>query len=249
MQWVSFVKLRHPNDNEATMEDILSTLRNNYHEDAALTDVLVAGSKISNTKEFALDLLEIQLDEWLKTGKTVEEVFTYLKLEELGDKLFQNPRFILWLKIFGMRSLPNEYKAYRSAEKTYRKRMDEAKKAAKATQTADKAKKPDLQKVGKLAVEKAIEAKVAVDGALVTMINAYQPHFERLFPILRKQISNDERLIKILDNGSKAKNEYAKEHAKKMLQMFVNTLLENFSKVFTLFPSLTRQIFWTMISS
>ena len=29
--------------------------------------------------------------------------------------------------------------------------------------------------------------------------------------------------MKILDNGLKAKNEYAKEHAKKMLQMFENT--------------------------
>ena len=114
-QWVSFVELGHPNDNKAANEDILSTLTNNYREDAKLADVLVAGIEITNTERLAVKLLLIQLEKWLETGKTKEEVFTYLKLEELGEGLFGSPRFLLWVHFFGAYSLPNEYTAYRSA--------------------------------------------------------------------------------------------------------------------------------------
>ena len=217
LQWVTFVEEKYSNP-EAAAEKMLKTLANHYREDAALADVLVAGTEIANTKELAFNLLVIQVDKWKESGKSVEQVFTYLKLEELGDGLFESPRFDLWLQFFGARSLPKEYEVFVSATKAATKLFDEANKAAMATQTANEADKPALQKAEELAVKKADKANEAMDEANSAFYKAYQPYMKPLLSILQEQYKNKDNVLKnALTKGFRVENKNLRDIARKLL--------------------------------
>ena len=91
------------------------------------------------------------------------------------------------------------------------------------TQAADELDKPALQDIEELATKKADEAKLAVNGALVAWNEAYAQLSEPLFFNLRAQINNDELFVNSIFKGLTVNNEIAKEHAKKLLQMLLNT--------------------------
>ena len=116
--WVTLVEQSHSKDYEATAKVVLSTLAKHYGEDAALADVLVAGTEILNMKTFASNLVAIQLEKWLYAGKSVDQVFTLLKLENVGKELFKNPRLILWLHFVGARYDVGRNEAYKLARKS-----------------------------------------------------------------------------------------------------------------------------------
>ena len=144
----SFEK-KYPNDLEAAYEAMLETLTKQYRDDVELADELVAGTEISDTKMIALHLLLIQVMKWLETDKNEKQVFNILKLESLKERLFESPRFELWLKFFASRTRPKEYESYKSAKEA-------------ATQMADEANKSNLQKIKKLAVGKVDEANMLI---------------------------------------------------------------------------------------
>ncbi|CAH0485455.1 unnamed protein product [Peronospora farinosa] len=138
LQWVTLIKVRHRNNSEAVTDVIWSTLAAHYGEEGALADILVTGTKILHMAKLAVNLLKIQFRRWHDTGKSVEWLFTVLKLKEIEEELFESPRLFMWLvyaeKYY--RAAYNEaYKAVTAAAKksthaVAKKRADEAAKTA-----------------------------------------------------------------------------------------------------------------------
>ncbi|KAE9085099.1 hypothetical protein PF005_g21107 [Phytophthora fragariae] len=88
--WVSYVtKLEDKNPDKL----MLSVLKTSYN-DEILTNMLVAAQKVPRTKTFAASLQE-QL--WISQGKTADDIFQLLKLDQEGKNLLNSGEFSTWV--------------------------------------------------------------------------------------------------------------------------------------------------------
>ncbi|EGZ14590.1 hypothetical protein PHYSODRAFT_505222, partial [Phytophthora sojae] len=89
--WVSYVtKLDETNADE----QMFVILKRSYSEqDLAL---ILARSKGFLRGDVAKRMEGVQLQLWLKEGKTLDDIFTLLKLDKQGDKLFEVPAVVAW---------------------------------------------------------------------------------------------------------------------------------------------------------
>ncbi|CAI5733826.1 unnamed protein product [Peronospora farinosa] len=222
MKWVLFVEARYSKDRKAGIDVILSTLKAHYREDAALADVLVAGLRNPNTYILADVLLTVQLQKWCDTGKSVESVFTLLKLHDNGEGLFESPQLVHWLEFVGSYYRVMDNEAYNEA---YKSAMEVAKILSDAA-----AKKLDDAAAIKLTDKEAIKTKKAFESAANNAIKIKEKfelaakEAEKAFKsadrvpakaalsILRYHY-NDETLTIILDKGSKVKDDRVKNIA------------------------------------
>ncbi|RQM11472.1 hypothetical protein DD237_008138 [Peronospora effusa] len=204
MQWVTFVEVRHRGNPKAANDIIWSTLAAHYGEDAAMADVLVAGTKIPNMSNFAVNLLKIQFDRWYNTGKSVEWLFTVLKLEKIGEELFESPRLFMWLVFVGARYEAGDNEAYKLAKKAAKKLADAA-----AEKPADAAAK-------KLADEAAKEAKDAFESANMASLEAALSTLRRHY--------EDDMLWKILAKGSEVNGQEVNIIAVELEEMLLRKL-------------------------
>ncbi|RMX62723.1 hypothetical protein DD238_007960 [Peronospora effusa] len=204
MQWVTFVEVRHRGNPKAANDIIWSTLAAHYGEDAAMADVLVAGTKIPNMSNFAVNLLKIQFDRWYNTGKSVEWLFTVLKLEKIGEELFESPRLFMWLVFVGARYEAGDNEAYKLAKKAAKKLADAA-----AEKPADAAAK-------KLADEAAKEAKDAFESANMASLGAALSTLRRHY--------EDDMLWKILAKGSEVNGQEVNIIAVELEEMLLRKL-------------------------
>ncbi|KAI9922273.1 hypothetical protein PsorP6_002620 [Peronosclerospora sorghi] len=53
---------------------------------------LVKATWMDSTKEIAAALQQVQLELWISSEKTVDEVFIFLKLKDEGHKMFESPK-------------------------------------------------------------------------------------------------------------------------------------------------------------
>ncbi|OWZ03168.1 RxLR effector protein [Phytophthora megakarya] len=91
-QWVAFVTL-HGNDYLDL--NIFTTLTKHY-DDAVLAKMIVASREVDDTRALAAKLEQYQLRTWLARGKTADEAFKSLQLDQAGAKLFESPVFGYW---------------------------------------------------------------------------------------------------------------------------------------------------------
>ncbi|KAJ8577802.1 hypothetical protein ON010_g1406 [Phytophthora cinnamomi] len=91
--WVSYVT---KSDAQNADSLILSVLKTSYTDDA-LAKLLVAARADDNTKAVADKLAKAQLKDWLTNGKTADEVFNLLKLDDDVDNLLKSPLLNAWL--------------------------------------------------------------------------------------------------------------------------------------------------------
>ncbi|POM75861.1 Avirulence protein (Avh) [Phytophthora palmivora] len=72
-------------DNAATTRD----------EERGLPESIIEKAKTAFT---ATEVTETTLKSWLNKGKSIDDVFTRMRLTQAGDKIFDNPQFFTWLK-------------------------------------------------------------------------------------------------------------------------------------------------------
>ncbi|KAG7384308.1 hypothetical protein PHYPSEUDO_002773 [Phytophthora pseudosyringae] len=73
----------------------IATLTAQYG-DEALLKMIQAAAKVDKTKQTAVTLEAAQVQSWFTAGKSVDDVFTMLKLNHAGDKILTNPAFNTW---------------------------------------------------------------------------------------------------------------------------------------------------------
>ena len=107
-KWVTYVQGRYSKTSPTVPyeEVMLKTLEQNYlGNGCALTRQFAAGTMLPQSESLAFKLLDMQLSTWLRSDVSVsmKELFTALELNGLNAKLFENPRFLLWLQFFKSR--------------------------------------------------------------------------------------------------------------------------------------------------
>ncbi|OWZ04534.1 RxLR effector protein [Phytophthora megakarya] len=88
--WISFLTKRNSRDPDLEM---FSTFVKHYSDDA-LAHAVIAAKKVSTTKDIATKVEGFQIANW--AGSSADDVFTALKLNQAGDKLFESPLFAYW---------------------------------------------------------------------------------------------------------------------------------------------------------
>ncbi|EGZ07918.1 hypothetical protein PHYSODRAFT_460130, partial [Phytophthora sojae] len=91
--WVSYVTKLEGKDAD---EEMYKMLRASYGDDELAT-ILLVGSKQHCTGKAAKRLEAVQQKVWLGERKTANAVFTPLKLNAQGDKIFESPAFSSWV--------------------------------------------------------------------------------------------------------------------------------------------------------
>ncbi|KUF99115.1 Glucan 1 [Phytophthora nicotianae] len=90
--WYSYVKMRKQNPDELLFFELKKVL-----SDERLARTLVAAKKKGNAK-IDVSVLEVeQFKYWLRGGKSADDIFTLLKLNKNGDKLFESPMLNTWV--------------------------------------------------------------------------------------------------------------------------------------------------------
>ncbi|ETO75242.1 hypothetical protein F444_09152 [Phytophthora nicotianae P1976] len=90
--WYSYVKMRKQNPDELLFFELKKVL-----SDESLARTLVAAKKKGNA-EIDVSVLEVeQFKYWLRGGKSADDIFTLLKLNKDGDKLFESPMLNTWV--------------------------------------------------------------------------------------------------------------------------------------------------------
>ena len=107
-KWVTYVQGRYSETSPTVPyeEVMLKTLEQNYlGNGCALTRQFAAGTMLPQSESLAFKLLDMQLSTWLRSDVSVsmKELITALELNGLNAKLFENPRFLLWLQFFKSR--------------------------------------------------------------------------------------------------------------------------------------------------
>ncbi|POM62231.1 Avirulence protein (Avh) [Phytophthora palmivora] len=90
--WVVYVTKVHKQNPE---EIILSKLMTQFSPDT-LAKMIAAAKKVSTTEGLAIMLQSQQRQVWLNAGKSTDDVFSLLKLDERGNKLFKSSQFSTW---------------------------------------------------------------------------------------------------------------------------------------------------------
>ncbi|OWY96850.1 RxLR effector protein [Phytophthora megakarya] len=90
-QWAAFVSVRSNDPGEAMFAKLSS-----LYTDDVLAKMLAGAKEVDNTKEFAKKIEGAQIAHWIQAGNNVDDVYKILKLNQAGDKLFENPLFVSW---------------------------------------------------------------------------------------------------------------------------------------------------------
>ncbi|GMF12860.1 unnamed protein product [Phytophthora lilii] len=74
---------------------LLAMFKESYKDDK-LASILAAAKEVKDTEVMARRLMSAQLDSWKTTGKSGNDVFKLLKLDEEGSKVLENPLLSTW---------------------------------------------------------------------------------------------------------------------------------------------------------
>ncbi|KAF4041707.1 hypothetical protein GN244_ATG06024 [Phytophthora infestans] len=91
--WVTYVSKFDKTNPEQTMASVL-TLR---YGDDVLAEMLAAAKMSRKTKSIANKLEAAQVNNWMATGQSTDEVFKLLKLHLAGDDLFARTQLSTWI--------------------------------------------------------------------------------------------------------------------------------------------------------
>ncbi|ETP11302.1 hypothetical protein F441_13180 [Phytophthora nicotianae CJ01A1] len=69
-----------------------------YYGDEALTRLLIKAMQTPSEANLATKLHEEQLQSWIYSRKLPGDVFKFLSLDKAGEKLFDHPQFMKWIK-------------------------------------------------------------------------------------------------------------------------------------------------------
>ncbi|GMF31398.1 unnamed protein product [Phytophthora lilii] len=94
--WTEFMK-RYNQQNPAKKTSIIETMTNNYGE-VRLTQILEASASAPTTKRLAKRVQAEQIQRWSGQGKSPNDVFDILKLDEAGDNIFASPQLNTWIR-------------------------------------------------------------------------------------------------------------------------------------------------------
>ncbi|KAK1942454.1 hypothetical protein P3T76_005953 [Phytophthora citrophthora] len=112
--WVAYL-----NKHEVDADEVMFTVLRAQYGDERLTKLVAKASEVSSTKEIATKL---QLDVWHMNGQTSDEVFNILKLNKMGDKIFDSPELKTWVayvRKLSSYARPNEFSAIVQLEKRF----------------------------------------------------------------------------------------------------------------------------------
>ncbi|KAI9982470.1 hypothetical protein PInf_008413 [Phytophthora infestans] len=98
-EWITYMKLFNQ-ANPKKQTSLIRTLTTHYG-DEALAKMVVAAKQVPDTATFAKRLQTEQLQLWLNQGKSPDDVFTLLKLDKAGQKVFTHPEMVSWAKYVG----------------------------------------------------------------------------------------------------------------------------------------------------
>ncbi|POM79025.1 Hypothetical protein PHPALM_3376 [Phytophthora palmivora] len=91
LQYVRFYKAKHPGDDKSSIAILTA-----HYGDEALANVIAASKKQPILKELAQNVEADQLQNWLSSGKSSEDVFRLLKLDKTGENLLGSPLYQTW---------------------------------------------------------------------------------------------------------------------------------------------------------
>ncbi|OWY99100.1 Avirulence (Avh) protein [Phytophthora megakarya] len=95
--WITYMKdynAKYPKNRPISL---FSTLMKNYPDDD-LVRIMEKARKVSSTKAMA-ERFQLELvHKWLAEMKTPQDIFTKLRIEDVGNHLFKSPRLELWVK-------------------------------------------------------------------------------------------------------------------------------------------------------
>ncbi|KAE9042481.1 hypothetical protein PR003_g1263 [Phytophthora rubi] len=132
--WAKYVDdFNAKNQNKAT--STISTLIKYYNDDA-LAKMIELAKNAQTTKSIATKLNAAQMNGWLNSGKSADDVFTLLKLDKSADDLFKNPLYTTWttyMQIFNQQNPGKNTDLFTTLEKHYKSKpllkiLEEAKK-------------------------------------------------------------------------------------------------------------------------
>ncbi|KAJ8556604.1 hypothetical protein ON010_g9360 [Phytophthora cinnamomi] len=92
--WATYIDLlnkKNP-DKKVSMAAIISK---SYGDDA-LARMIEVANKVPSQQKIAARLAAEQRENWAAAGKSVDDVFTLLRLDKAGDDLFENPQITAW---------------------------------------------------------------------------------------------------------------------------------------------------------
>eukprot|EP00644_Phytophthora_capsici_P005553 jgi/Phyca11/538616/estExt2_Genewise1Plus.C_PHYCAscaffold_20101 len=141
--WVAYL-----NKHEVDADQVMFTVLRAQYGDERLTKLVAKASEVASTKEIAAKL---QLDVWHMNGQTSDEVFKILKLDKMGDKVFESPELKTWVtyvRKLNSYARPNEFSAITQLEQrfgTAKLARMLAKSKERATNAATKGFLSDLQ--------------------------------------------------------------------------------------------------------
>ncbi|KAL3659242.1 hypothetical protein V7S43_015820 [Phytophthora oleae] len=112
--WVSYL-----NKHEVDADEVMFTVLRAQYGDERLTKLVAKASEVTSTKEIAAKL---QMDVWHMHGQTSDEVFKILKLNKMGDKVFESTELRTWVAYVRKLSSykrPNEFLPITQLEQRY----------------------------------------------------------------------------------------------------------------------------------
>ncbi|POM72557.1 RxLR effector family protein, partial [Phytophthora palmivora] len=95
-QWTDSIAKTYKKDPEVGTTTMVSTLLSHY-DDASVANMLAAAGKVTRTKDVAKSLEGGLFTNWIIKERSADDVFTLLKLNKEGDKIFQSPVWNTWV--------------------------------------------------------------------------------------------------------------------------------------------------------
>ncbi|GMF38391.1 unnamed protein product [Phytophthora fragariaefolia] len=94
--WISYMKLYNQN-NPTKKTSLIATFTAHYGDEGLAK--IVEGAKLDKRTAFTAKRVQTeQIQRWLVDGKTPDDVFALLKLDEVGVQLFKQPQVNTWVK-------------------------------------------------------------------------------------------------------------------------------------------------------
>ncbi|CAH0491656.1 unnamed protein product [Peronospora farinosa] len=103
LDWVTYVESLYHKSLADAYKAMFSTLARRYKDAADLTRILVEGKNSESTRSIATELLGVQVQRWIKKGKSSEQVFRLLKLDTTAGGPFESPVFLQWVAFVQLR--------------------------------------------------------------------------------------------------------------------------------------------------
>ncbi|KAG7389008.1 hypothetical protein PHYPSEUDO_011471 [Phytophthora pseudosyringae] len=94
--WVAAVTKAYKTNPKAGDAAMVTTLATHY-SDEALASMLAAAKQVASTKSTATRLEDAHLNTWKADGKTADDVFKLLKLDEAGGDLLKSSKLSTWV--------------------------------------------------------------------------------------------------------------------------------------------------------